>query len=96
MENHDFGGALRFARSARSLSQEDFSGSTTQAHLSRLEGGRKEPTLAKIEELSDRLEIHPLTLLSLAYARVGGHPSLKDLLRRVEAELQSLGAGPVP
>lgn len=37
------------------------------AYLSSLERGLKSPTMAKVEQLASVLEIHPLSLLALAY-----------------------------
>ncbi len=60
--------ALRRGRKARGLSQEAFSDVSSRTYLSSLERGLKSPTLSKLADLCDVMEIHPLTLLTLAYA----------------------------
>lgn len=59
--------ALRRIRKARGLSQEAFSNVSSRTYLSSLERGLKSPTLKKIEELCEVLEIHPIALLALSY-----------------------------
>ena len=60
--------ALRTVRKARGLSQEAFSDVSSRTYLSSLERNLKSPTLNKLAELCEVMEIHPLTLLTLAYA----------------------------
>ena len=60
--------ALKTARKARGLSQEAFSDVSSRTYLSTLERGLKNPTLSKLSALCEVMEIHPLTLLTLAYA----------------------------
>ena len=60
--------ALRRIRKARGLSQEAFSDVSSRTYLSSLERDLKSPTLNKLAELCEVMEVHPLTLLTLAYA----------------------------
>lgn len=60
--------ALKTIRKARGLSQEAFSDVSSRTYLSSLERGLKSPTLNKLEELCEVMGVHPLTLLTLAYA----------------------------
>ncbi|MBP8275493.1 MAG: helix-turn-helix transcriptional regulator [Propionivibrio sp.] len=60
--------ALKTVRKARGLSQEAFSDVSSRTYLSSLERNLKSPTLNKLAELCEVMEIHPLTLLTLAYA----------------------------
>lgn len=62
-----FARALKLARDAKGLTQEDFCVVSSRTYVSALERGLKSPTLEKMEDLADKLEIHPLTLLALAY-----------------------------
>jgi hypothetical protein len=57
-------------------------------YLSSLERGLKSPTLSKIVELCEVMEVHPLTLLSLAYGR--DSKGVQEVLARVQRELASL------
>lgn len=63
-----FAEALRTVRKAKGLTQEDFSDISSRTYLSTLERGLKSPTLEKLAQLAGVLGIHPLTLLTLAYA----------------------------
>jgi len=85
-----FAQALRRARKARAMTQEDFSTKSSRTYVSMLERGVRSPTLAKINELSDALGIHPLTLLALAYAGPVAPAELRKLLAEIEREAMSL------
>lgn len=74
-QNH-FGTSLRSVRKVRGLSQEDFALLSSRTYVSALERGQKSPTLSKVEALAEVLDIHPLSLLALAYIR---SPSPKDV-----------------
>jgi transcriptional regulator with XRE-family HTH domain len=83
-----FPAALKVLRKSRGLSQEDFSDVSSRTYLSSLERGLKNPTLSKIVELCEVMEVHPLTLLTLAYGR--DSKGVQDVLARVQRELASL------
>ena len=85
-----FGQALRRARKARGMTQEDFSTMSSRTYVSMLERGERSPTLAKINELSEALGIHPLTLLALAYAGPVGPAEIRKLLTEIEREATAL------
>jgi transcriptional regulator with XRE-family HTH domain len=74
----------------RGLSQEAFSDVSSRTYLSTLERGLKSPTLNKLAELCEVMDIHPLTLLTLAYA--GDGDDAERLLARVRQELDALSA----
>ncbi|WP_070155760.1 helix-turn-helix domain-containing protein [Sphingobium phenoxybenzoativorans] len=82
--------ALKMVRKARGLSQEAFSDVSSRTYLSSLERDLKSPTLNKLAELCEVMEIHPMTLLALAY---GGDAKGVDLLvERVRLEIAELQA----
>jgi len=56
--------ALKTVRKARGLSQEAFSDVSNRTYMSSLERSQKSPTLNKLAELCEVMEIHPLTLLT--------------------------------
>ncbi|UTM01036.1 helix-turn-helix domain-containing protein [Alcaligenes sp. NLF5-7] len=60
--------ALKTVRKARGLSQEAFSDVSSRTYMSSLERDLKNPTLNKLAELCEVMDVHPLTLLTLAYA----------------------------
>ena len=65
---HSLATAIRTVRKARGLSQEAFSDVSSRTYMSSLERDLKSPTMHKLAELCEVMEVHPLTLLTLAYA----------------------------
>lgn len=87
-EKNSLAMALKTVRKARGLSQEAFSNVSSRTYLSSLERDLKSPTLNKLAELCEVMEIHPMTLLALAY---GGDAKGIDLLvERVRREIAEL------
>lgn len=86
---HSLATAIRTVRKARGLSQEAFSDVSSRTYMSSLERDLKSPTLNKLAELCEVMDVHPLTLLTLAY---GSDPTKIDrLLAQVRQELELLG-----
>ncbi|EPF6585702.1 MULTISPECIES: helix-turn-helix domain-containing protein [Gammaproteobacteria] len=81
--------ALKTVRKARGLSQEAFSDVSSRTYMSSLERDLKSPTLNKLAELCEVMDIHPLTLLTLAYAGDSPHKA-DELLAQVRRELESM------
>lgn len=81
--------ALRTIRKARGLSQEAFSDVSSRTYLSSLERDLKSPTLHKLTELCKVMDVHPLTLLTLAYAS-NNSAEIDRLLAQVRKELELL------
>jgi transcriptional regulator with XRE-family HTH domain len=81
--------ALRRIRKARGLSQEAFSDVSSRTYLSSLERDLKSPTLNKLAELCEVMEVHPLTLLTLAYAG-DSERKADQLLEQVRQELNGI------
>lgn len=86
---NSLGKALKAIRKARGLSQEAFSGVSSRTYLSSLERGVKNPTLYKINELCQVMQVHPLTLLALAYAD-GEVTELDKVLEQVRQEVDTV------
>lgn len=88
---HSLAAAIRTVRKARGLSQEAFSDVSSRTYMSTLERDLKSPTLHKLTELCEVMDVHPLTLLTLAYA--GRDPLNTDqLLAQVQRELKGIDA----
>jgi len=89
-QNH-LGLALRRARNAARLSQEDFGEVSGRTYISQLERGERQATLAKVDGLASVLRVHPATLVTLAYLsdRSGGD-SVEKLLMTVRDELRAI------
>jgi len=81
--------ALKTVRKARGLSQEAFSDVSSRTYLSTLERDLKSPTLHKLTELCEVMEVHPLTLLTLAYAGDSARKA-DQLLAHVRQELEAM------
>jgi transcriptional regulator with XRE-family HTH domain len=71
------------------MSQEAFSDVSSRTYMSTLERSLKSPTLSKVAELCEVLEIHPLTLLTLTYAG-GSTRKVEDVLEQVRQELKEI------
>ncbi|HEJ3188758.1 helix-turn-helix transcriptional regulator [Pseudomonas aeruginosa] len=86
---HSLATAIRTIRKARGLSQEAFSDVSSRTYMSSLERDLKSPTMHKLTELCEVMDVHPLTLLTLAYA---GDSTRKadELLARVRQELNGI------
>ena len=85
-----FSEALKVARHAHGLSQEAFSLASSRTYVSALERGLKTPTLKKVDELAEVLDLHPLTLLALSYLRDQEHRAADALLGQVARELSEI------
>lgn len=85
-----FGHSLKVTRKSRGLSQEDFSIASSRTYLSSLERGLKSPTLDKIDSLAARMEIHPLTLMTLTYLCLQNETDPSDLLDHIKSETESI------
>lgn len=70
-----FATALRALRSKRNITQRGFADTTSRTYLSKLESGKSSITLDKSEQLSDRLELSPLALLTLTVSEDTGVPT---------------------
>lgn len=83
-----FAAALRRTRRARGLAQEVFDEVSSRTYISSLERGLKQPTLPKVDELSQVLGVHPLTLVALSY---GWSPAeIDSILARVRQEVAAV------
>lgn len=81
--------AIRTVRKARGLSQEAFSNVSSRTYMSTLERDLKSPTIQKLADLCEVMEVHPLTLLTLAYAGDDTHKA-DELLARVRQEFEAV------
>lgn len=86
---YSFATALKTVRKARGLSQEAFSDVSSRTYMSTLERDLKSPTLKKLEELCEVLEVHPLTLLTLTYFDRNTQ-DIDDVLNQIRLELDKI------
>lgn len=83
---HAIGEAIKAFRTARGMSQESLGPS--QSYMSELERGvKKNVTFVKIDQVSEVIGVHPITIMTAAYRLSNPETSLKELLARVEREL---------
>ena len=87
-----FSKALKTLRTARGLTQEDFSDVSSRTYLSTLERGLKSPTIDKLQALAEVLNVHPVTILVLSYINAEDRP-VDDLLAKVKQELRTVTQG---
>ncbi|HGN0784560.1 TPA: helix-turn-helix domain-containing protein [Pseudomonas aeruginosa] len=82
--------AIRQIRKVRGLSQEAFSNVSSRTYLSSLERGLKSPTMNKLIELCEVLEVHPLALMTLAYLEEDSLSEIDTLLASIRAQVLPL------
>jgi len=89
-QRNQFGRALKFARSVKGMSQEAFGDVSSRTYVSTLERGVYTPTLDKVEALAGAMGIHPLTLITLAYAEPVDAGAVDALLQEVRQDVARL------
>lgn len=92
----NFSQALRHARRARGKAQEDLDEVTGRTYISAMERGVKQPTIGKLAELAAALDVHPVTLMAMAYLSKLGTQETDRLLSRVRAEVAELASAGDP
>lgn len=75
---------------ARGLSQEDFGFVSSRTYVSSLERGNYSPTLNKVDELAEVLNVHPLVLLTLTYSKSITKDNVQSFLAELEAEFKAI------
>jgi len=85
-----FGIALRKARLSQALTQEDFAIISSRTYLSTLERGLRNITLEKASDLAEKMGIHPLSLIALAFLISDPDIELNPLLERVRIEIEAV------
>lgn len=65
---------------------------SSRTYISALERGLKQPTLPKVDAFAAVLDVHPLTLIALAYVdpRQADTDDIRRLLQRVQTEAAAL------
>jgi len=87
---NEFAQALKALRMARGLSQEDFGFVSSRTYVSSLERGNYSPTLNKVDELAEVLDVHPLVLLTLTYSKSISNEDIQSVLAELEAEFKAI------
>jgi transcriptional regulator with XRE-family HTH domain len=82
--------SLRLIRRAKGIAQDDFSGVSGRTYLSEIERGLKNPTLEKLDELASAMQVHPITVVTLAYLNHLRAQDLDALQKRVNKEVADL------
>lgn len=85
--NEAFGRALKALRTRRNLTHLRFFGSTSRTYMSLLEQGGRCPTIAKISDLSEVLEVHPVSLLVECYLQKNPEVDLDWLFEKIRKDL---------
>ena len=85
-----FAKALKLARKAQGLTQEDFSEVSSRTYMSTLERGIKSPTIEKIDLIAGAMQLHPVTIVSLAYLVQNQKITPEILMRQVADELNQI------
>ncbi|MFK8399152.1 helix-turn-helix domain-containing protein [Pseudomonas sp. BGr12] len=85
-----FGIALRIMRNAKGLKQDALG--ITQTNISKLELGKRIPSWVRVDEIADTLNVHPLSLFTLAYMERADRNCLAELLAIVQSEIDEIVA----
>lgn len=85
-----FGLALKKARKFRNLTQEDFGIVSSRTYVSTVERGLKSITLEKLDEIATVVNLHPLSLVALAYLQTNNQVTLEDLINQITSELNAI------
>nr|WP_294839887.1 helix-turn-helix transcriptional regulator [uncultured Methylotenera sp.] len=91
--NEAFGQALKQARLAKGLTQEDFSDVSSRTYISTLEREIFSPTIDKVDGLSNYMNIHPLTLLTLTYLNKDKKLHIDKLEKLIREQISSINLG---
>jgi transcriptional regulator with XRE-family HTH domain len=91
-----FAKALKTARKAHGLTQEDFYTVSSRTYLSTLERGQKSPTLDKIDPISQTIGMHHLSLLTLAHLFLYGEQDMEALFKQIRFEVNQVYANTTP
>ncbi len=84
------GRSLQLVRKARGIAQQDLSDVTARSYLSYVERGVKNPTVEKLDELARAIDVHPLTVLTIAYLTHLNDHELQTLLNRIGKEARAV------
>ncbi|MDR7308668.1 helix-turn-helix transcriptional regulator [Rhodoferax saidenbachensis] len=87
---HAFAKALRKARKANGLTQEDFADVSSRTYLSTLERGQKSPTLDKVHVLAQTIGIHVLSLMTLTYLCSKKESNIDLIFEKIRTEIDGL------
>lgn len=82
-----FGETVRSIRRDKGLPQGAIG--ANQGYVSEVENGLKSPTLQKIAEIASNLGLHPLTLLTVAFEKIGADTA-EEILADVASEIETL------
>lgn len=82
--------SLRLVRKSRGFAQDQLSDVSGRTYLSEIERGIKNPTLEKLDELARAMNVHPLTILAIAYLPNLREQELDGLQSRVGKEAKAL------
>ncbi|EPJ5553702.1 TPA: helix-turn-helix domain-containing protein [Pseudomonas aeruginosa] len=84
-----FGAVFRRLRTQKGLTQEQFQPMASDRYIRNLEKGEYSPSLALVRDLSDGLEISPITFMTLIEAEYTGTDTVR-LLNQASGELFEL------
>lgn len=82
--------SLRLIRKTRNLAQDELSEVSGRTYLSEIERGIKNPTVEKVDELARAMNVHPLTVLAIAYLPNLREQDLATLQERVNKEVKAI------
>lgn len=85
-----FGIAFKEARIAKKLTQEDFGLVSSRTYISTIERGLKSVTIEKLNELSTVLNVHPMTIIFMAYLELNSKVSAENLNELISNQIKEI------
>jgi|GEM_PF-1265784 len=83
-----FGKTFAKARKSAKLVQDDFEQVSSRSYISYIERGKVSISLEKLDELSEVVGVHPVSLLFQTYLSTDKDNSALDLMSRIMADLK--------
>lgn len=83
-----FGKALRQARTNLGMTQAEFTENSSRTYFSNLEHGRKCPSLDKVNQLADKMNISFASLMVITLMHFRNEHDLEAVMRGIRSELE--------
>lgn len=83
------GTAIRSLRKKKQFTQESLTMFASRSYFSEIENGKSEPSLSKVIQIAQYINIHPLTILTQAFLNSDSRLNIEDLHKKVLLELSA-------
>jgi transcriptional regulator with XRE-family HTH domain len=80
---------IRNIRKKKQFTQESLTMFASRSYLSEIENGKSEPSISKVIQLAQYMNVHPLTILTQAFLNTDSKLNLDDLQKEIVFELKT-------